>query len=185
MRAIPWGLAIVLPDFLVPAFSTVRPSRPFSSTSKYRSRIGKAPVSIPAEVDLRILEPVERKNGVVKAVPTETLEIQGPLGLSIPIRCQCCADHVTGKMTVQLPPYMSINHNKETRKASLSILDREERKQREMWGVSTRLSSLHFALRLPDSHRYNSRISQQSHPWCLRRSYRDPETSRSGIPSDH
>ena len=43
---------------------------------------------------------------------------------------------VTGKMTLQLPPYMSLDHDKETRKASLSILDREERKQREMWGMS-------------------------------------------------
>ena len=39
-------------------------------------------------------------------------------------------------MSVQLPPYMSLDHDKETRKASLSILDREERKQREMWGMS-------------------------------------------------
>ena len=38
-------------------------------------------------------------------------------------------------MSVQLPPYMSLDHDKETRKASLSILDREERKQREMWGM--------------------------------------------------
>ncbi|CAF9936968.1 MAG: hypothetical protein ALECFALPRED_007022 [Alectoria fallacina] len=39
-------------------------------------------------------------------------------------------------MSVQLPPYMSLDHDKETRKASLSILDREERKQREMWGTT-------------------------------------------------
>lgn len=40
-------------------------------------------------------------------------------------------------MSVQLPPYMSIQHNKDTRKVTLSILDREQRKQREMWGMST------------------------------------------------
>ena len=39
-------------------------------------------------------------------------------------------------MTVQIPPYMSLDHDKETRKATLNILDREERKQREMWGMS-------------------------------------------------
>lgn len=38
-------------------------------------------------------------------------------------------------MSVQLPPYMSLEHNQETRKATLSVLDREERKQREMWGM--------------------------------------------------
>ena len=46
------------------------------------------------------------------------------------------ADLSSGKMTVQIPPYMSLDHNKETRKAILSILNREERKQREMWGMS-------------------------------------------------
>lgn len=50
----------------------------------------------------------------------KTVEIIGPLG----------------KMSVQLPPYMSLDHDKETRKASLRILDREQRKQREMWGTT-------------------------------------------------
>ena len=39
-------------------------------------------------------------------------------------------------MTLQLPPYMSLHRDREARKASLSILDREERNQREMWGMS-------------------------------------------------
>lgn len=39
-------------------------------------------------------------------------------------------------MSIQLPPYMTLEHNKETRKATLSVLDREERKQREMWGMT-------------------------------------------------
>ncbi|KAK4696889.1 large subunit ribosomal protein L6, partial [Lecanoromycetidae sp. Uapishka_2] len=46
-------------------------------------------------------------------------------------------------MTVQLPPYMTLEHNKETRKASLSILDREVRKQREMWGTTRAYLSNH------------------------------------------
>ena len=41
-----------------------------------------------------------------------------------------------GKINVQLPPYMSLDYDKETRKATLSIKDRKERKQREMWGTS-------------------------------------------------
>ncbi|KAL9067651.1 MAG: hypothetical protein Q9161_006733 [Pseudevernia consocians] len=40
-------------------------------------------------------------------------------------------------MSAQLPPYMSLDHDEETRKASLRILDRDVRKQREMWGTST------------------------------------------------
>ncbi len=63
---------------------------------------------------------------------------------SVPFKVssQRSAEHVPGKMTVQLPPYMTLSHNKETNKASLSILDREERKQREMWGTS--ISMLRF-----------------------------------------
>lgn len=34
---------------------------------------------------------------------------------------------------------MTLEHNEETRKATLSVLDREERKQREMWGMSNLL----------------------------------------------
>ena len=45
-------------------------------------------------------------------------------------------DVPAGKIPLQLPPYMSLEHNKETGKASLSILDRNNRKQREMWGMS-------------------------------------------------
>lgn len=39
-------------------------------------------------------------------------------------------------MSLELPPYMSLEHNEATRKASLSILDRNVRHQREMWGMS-------------------------------------------------
>lgn len=37
-------------------------------------------------------------------------------------------------MTVDLPPYMTLTQNEQTRKATLKIEDRQERKQREMWG---------------------------------------------------
>ena len=48
----------------------------------------------------------------------------------------------SGKMTIQIPPYMSLDHDKESRKATLNIVDREVRKQREMWGASASTSSL-------------------------------------------
>lgn len=76
-------------------------------------------------------------------------------------------------MSVQLPPYMSLEHNKETRKATLSVLDREERKQREMWGMSCPPDRVAIAPSnvVSDSHRYDSRIPQQPHTRCLRRSH--------------
>lgn len=37
-------------------------------------------------------------------------------------------------MVMQLPPYASLVHDQTNRKATLSVLDAGERKQREMWG---------------------------------------------------
>lgn len=55
---------------------------------------------------------------------------------------EATADVRTGRMSVKLPPYMRLEHDTDTRKASLSILDREQRKQREMWGMSALTMSL-------------------------------------------
>ena len=41
----------------------------------------------------------------------------------------------TGKMTLSIPPYMTLDHDQESRKATLSIHDRTVRRQREMWGT--------------------------------------------------
>ncbi|MCJ1451383.1 hypothetical protein MMC28_001719 [Mycoblastus sanguinarius] len=121
LRESSYRAALLLPDFLVPAISSSSASKSFSSTSKCGSRIGSAPLSLPEEVHLRLLEPpVGRKMNITRRELTKKLEIEGPLG----------------KMFLELPPYMSLDHNKETRKASLSILDRKERKQREMWGTT-------------------------------------------------
>ncbi len=130
--------AVLLPDFLLPAFSSPRTSKSFSSTSKCRSRIGSEPLSLPPNVDLQILEPLVQKNrSVALTERPKIVEIKGPLGI-LDQRCRKLFSLTlsSGKMTVQIPPYMSLDHDKETRKAILSILNREERKQREMWGMS-------------------------------------------------
>lgn len=121
LRACSRNVSILLPDFLVPALSSASTSRLFSSTPRCRSRIGSAPLSLPQGVDIKFLEvPARRRQDVTTTELPKTVEIIGPLG----------------KMSVQLPPYMSLDHDKETRKASLRILDREQRKQREMWGTT-------------------------------------------------
>jgi len=48
-----------------------------------------------------------------------TVEIEGPLG----------------KMQLPIPAYMNIHANEESRTRTLSILDAEDRKQRQMWGM--------------------------------------------------
>ncbi|CAF9922170.1 hypothetical protein IMSHALPRED_005602 [Imshaugia aleurites] len=121
LRASSGSALAILPDFLVPSLSSPHASRPFSSTSRSRSRIGSAPLSLPQGVDLRFLEPpARRKQGIATIESPKTVEIVGPLG----------------RMSVKLPPYMRLEHDTDTRKASLSILDREQRKQREMWGTT-------------------------------------------------
>ena len=75
------------------------------------------------------------------------VEVEGPLGMPFVMRSQrlmsACTDHGIGKMVMQLPPYASLVHDQTTRKATLSVLDATERKQREMWGE---LASLPFPL---------------------------------------
>ncbi len=40
-----------------------------------------------------------------------------------------------GKISFEVPPYIGINLDEATRKVALNIVDRKERKQREMWGT--------------------------------------------------
>lgn len=130
--------SILLPDFLVPALSFPPTSRPFSNTSRCRSRIGSAPLSTPEGVDLRFLgPPAKRKQDVITTELPKTLEIVGPLGRrDLKQSLAGSIDVPAGKIPLQIPPYMSLEYDKETGKASLSILDRKNRKQREMWGMS-------------------------------------------------
>ena len=130
--------SILLPDFPVPALCTPHRSRPFTSTSRCQSRIGRAPFTTPQGVDLRFLDPpAKRKQDVTTTELPKTLEITGPLGMWVSRQqAERSADVAAGKISLQLPPYMSFQHDEETRKGSLSILDQNDRKQREMWGMS-------------------------------------------------
>lgn len=49
-------------------------------------------------------------------------------------------------MVMQLPPYASLVHDQMKRKATLSVLDAGERKQREMWGE---LEMVSLSFRIP------------------------------------
>ena len=74
--------ASILPDFLLPAFATVPRGKPFSCSAKCTSRIGGAAISLPPEVDLRILAPpAPKKKTLVRVEPLRTVEVEGPLGM--------------------------------------------------------------------------------------------------------
>lgn len=42
----------------------------------------------------------------------------------------------TGKLDLNVPPFLNLDHDLEARKLVLSIEDRSEKKQKEMWGAS-------------------------------------------------
>lgn len=66
--------------FLVPAFGNIA-IRQFSTSSSRPSRIGMAPISVPPDVNLRIV-PLPRGNAKSRHVdtPTSSLEVTGPQG---------------------------------------------------------------------------------------------------------
>ncbi|GAB7330519.1 hypothetical protein MBLNU13_g02115t1 [Cladosporium sp. NU13] len=95
--------------------------RSFSTTRFCRSKIGSAPLSLPQEVKFSILPQtvVKSGRGVSRDGQGSIVEISGPLGT----------------MKMNIPAYMSIEANEENRTRTLSILDANDRKQREMWGT--------------------------------------------------
>merc|ERR1712225_175727 len=109
-----------IPAFLLPAFPTVS-TRSFSSSVNRPSQIGRAPLSIPPEVNFTILPPPVRKNGRASPIAARpTVQIEGPLG----------------KMSLTIPNFVNIEHDTAVRKAYVTIEDREVKKQREMWGTT-------------------------------------------------
>ncbi|KAL8809139.1 MAG: hypothetical protein Q9200_003686 [Gallowayella weberi] len=103
---------LLLPDFLIPAFQvTPSPARRFATSAPQSSRVGAAPIAIPPDVNLRLLDPPKRKGAITRVEPPKTIEIEGPLGSAI-------AQYSGAK------------------KATLTVLDKKQRDQREMWGTT-------------------------------------------------
>ncbi|KAI1801354.1 ribosomal protein L6 [Daldinia bambusicola] len=112
---------VTLPAFLVPAFQTTAPRRQFSNTATKQSKLGRTPISIPPGVDLTIGEPRVKKDPTTYLrIPKRTVTIAGPLG----------------KLDLEIPPYLTINHDEATRRAVLSIENNKIKQQKEMWGTT-------------------------------------------------
>lgn len=67
-----------IPSFLLPAFPLS--SRSFSASTTRPSQIGRAPLSIPPEVNFSIVQPAPRKNARSTVAPLSIVHIEGPLG---------------------------------------------------------------------------------------------------------
>ena len=109
-----------------------RASRSFSTTTARCSHIGRAALTIPPDVDLTLLSlpaqsheasrnraaPAARKGSTVPAV-----QIKGPLG----------------ELSMELPAFIKVDFNSNTRKASVGIEDRNQKDQRAMWGTYAKI----------------------------------------------
>lgn len=134
-RAIASSSSISIPSFLVPAFH-VAPLRAFSATTSSQSQIGRAPLSIPPEVNFSIIQPVESRNDRALGVsPRPIASIEGPLGKGSYLNFEDYTHTLSGKLTMTIPPHVHLEHDAAARKAFVKIDDREVRKQREMWGM--------------------------------------------------
>lgn len=134
-RAIGSSNPISLPSFLLPAFQTTS-SRSFSATSQRESQIGKAPLSIPPEVNFTVIAPPKTKNGRQSPLSDRPMvSIEGPRGNFWRFQSNCSLANIQiGKLSMTIPPFVKLEHDELARKAVVSVQDREERKQREMWG---------------------------------------------------
>lgn len=123
------------PRFLAPAFNNGARRQALSGTARLESRIGSAPLSLPLEVNLRLLEPPStRKNAVRRNELPKLVEVEGPLGKYTLLDLFESPLIAAGKLIHPIPPYMTIKQNQDTRKTTLHIPSQTERKHREMWG---------------------------------------------------
>lgn len=129
--------SISLPSFLLPAFQII-PCRAFSASATSQSQIGKAPLSIPPEVNFTITPPPPTRYGQHSPGADRPLvTIEGPLGKR---RCSNFYSRcwlIIGKLTYAIPNFVKLEYDVAARKAYVSVQDREVRKQREMWGKNT------------------------------------------------
>ncbi|KAI0592946.1 ribosomal protein L6 [Biscogniauxia sp. FL1348] len=141
------GSAITLPGFLVPAFqpspsfssssssscSSTAPReqqrRPFSGTPARASKLGRTPISIPPGVDLVLGDPIVKKDPTSYLVLKKRIAtVTGPLG----------------KLEIDIPEYLTVSIDPETRKAVMSIEDRTVKEQKQMWGTTWAIMQQHI-----------------------------------------
>lgn len=142
---------ITLPSFLVPALASAAATparRAFSVSASQQSKLGRTPITIPPGVELTIGEPyIIRDYTTYKQTPRRNVSVAGPLGrwpghewgemasrLGSGQWLTGCTLH-TGKLDLNVPPFVNLDFDGETRKLVLTIQDRMEKKQREMWGA--------------------------------------------------
>ncbi|KAI7922567.1 54S ribosomal protein L6 [Pyricularia oryzae] len=116
VRAIDASSQTSIPSFLIPALH-----RPFSASTANQSKLGRTPISIPPGVELTVSEPWLKKDATnYKKIYKKTVTVEGPLG----------------KQSLEVPAFVNFDHDADSRKTMLSIENKEEKNQREMWGTT-------------------------------------------------
>jgi large subunit ribosomal protein L6 len=109
----------IVPAFLVPAFYPASRARTFSATTACCSKLGRTPLSIPEGVELVIGDPKTKKDATTyMKISKRQVTVSGPLG----------------KLDLDVPPFVKLDHDEVGRRLTLSVQDREVKQQREMWG---------------------------------------------------
>ncbi|KAI1636837.1 ribosomal protein L6 [Biscogniauxia mediterranea] len=143
------GSAITLPGFLVPAFQSTSSSpsfsssswsssssttprgqrRQFSCTPARASKLGRTPISIPPGVELVLGEPIVKNDPTSYLVVKKRIAtVTGPLG----------------KLELDIPEYLTVSIDPDTRKAVMSIADRSVKEQKQMWGTTWAILQQHI-----------------------------------------
>lgn len=115
VRAIDASSQTSIPSFLIPALH-----RPFSASTANQSKLGRTPISIPPGVELTVSSPWLKKDATnYKKIYKKTVTVEGPLG----------------KQSLEVPAFVNFDHDADSRKTMLSIENKDEKNQREMWGA--------------------------------------------------
>lgn len=95
--------------------------RAFSTSNPCQSKIGRAPLSIPPEVQFEIIPPTKTRGGRISSRDEQgaTVHVKGPLG----------------EMSYTVPSFVEIVRDTPNGPPTVKVLNADERRQREMWGM--------------------------------------------------
>ncbi|PHH81052.1 hypothetical protein CDD82_1358 [Ophiocordyceps australis] len=93
----------------------------FSTTTARPSKLGQMPLSIPQGVEVTLGgEQIKRAATSYLARVTRMVTVTGPLG----------------SLELEVPSFITVEHNNEKRTISVGVLDSNQKQQKEMWGTT-------------------------------------------------
>ncbi|KAK4461572.1 ribosomal protein L6, alpha-beta domain-containing protein [Cladorrhinum samala] len=117
---------VTVPGFLVPAFQTITPPtasprRNFSATTNRPSKLGRNPITIPQGVELSIGDLFVKKDATTYLQQQKRkVTVTGPLGTQ----------------ELDVPAFINMDVDPASRRITLSVQDKNVKKQMEMWGTT-------------------------------------------------